>query len=171
MPGEVTHDTQGLPTKPAPFARQLLTEDMLTNRTPEAHQAVLARFRQYRSEGQFIPPGVGKETIMFPGMDGGAEWGGAAFDPDTGLLYVNSNEMAWLYSLVQVPPPGAEINGKQLYNSQCASCHREDRKGAPPQIPVPRWNRRPDATGRRALDDFLWRRTDALIRDASGRTH
>jgi len=135
VPGEVTHDTQGLPTKPVPFARQLLTEDMLTNRTPEAHQAVLARFREYRSEGQFIPPGVGKETIMFPGMDGGAEWGGAAFDPDTGLLYVNSNEMAWLYSLVQVPPPGAETNGKQLYNSQCASCHREDRKGAPPQLP------------------------------------
>jgi quinoprotein glucose dehydrogenase len=136
---------------------------MLTGRTPEAHQAVLARFRQYRSEGQFIPPGVGKETIMFPGMDGGGEWGGAAFDPDTGLLYVNSNEMAWLYSLVQVPPPGAETNGKQRYNSECASCHRV--AGAPRSCP-PRWNR-PDATGRRALDDFLWRWTDALIRDAS----
>jgi quinoprotein glucose dehydrogenase len=135
VPGEVTSATQGLPTKPAPFARQLLTEDMLTNRTPEAHQAVLAEFQKYRSEGQFIPPSVGKETIMFPGMDGGAEWGGAAFDPDTGLLYVNSNEMAWLYALVKVPPRGKEVNGRQLYVQECAGCHREDRAGTPPQIP------------------------------------
>jgi len=135
IPGEVTSETQGLPTKPAPFARQLLTEDMLTNRTPEAHQAAVAQFRKYRSEGQFIPPSAGKETIMFPGMDGAGEWGGAAFDSDTGLLYVNSNEMAWLYSLVKVPPRGTEINGKQLYNSECAGCHREDRAGAPPQFP------------------------------------
>ncbi|PWT97559.1 MAG: pyrrolo-quinoline quinone [Terriglobia bacterium] len=135
VPGEVTSETQGLPTKPAPFARQLLTEDMLTNRTPEAHQAAVARFRQFRSEGQFIPPSVSKETIMFPGMDGGGEWGGAAFDPETGLLYVNSNEMAWLYALVKVPPRGQEISGRELYVEECGSCHREDRTGAPPQIP------------------------------------
>ncbi len=135
VPGEVAAETQGLPTKPAPFSRQLLTEDMLTNRTAEAHQAALALFRKYRSEGQFIPPSVGKETVMFPGMDGGAEWGGAAFDPETGLLYVNANEMVWLYSLVGVPPRGPDINGRQLYVRECSSCHREDRTGAPPQLP------------------------------------
>ena len=42
-----------------------------------------------------MPFSVGRETIVFPGYDGGAEWGGSAFDPDTGLLYVNANEMAW----------------------------------------------------------------------------
>jgi len=135
VPGEVPAETQGLPTKPAPFSRQLLTEDMLTNRTPEAHEAALAQFRKYRSEGQFIPPSVGKETVMFPGMDGGGEWGGAAFDPETGLLYVNGNEMVWLYSLVEVPPRGKDIDGKQLYIRECAGCHREDRTGTPPQLP------------------------------------
>src|SRR5215472_9033770 len=95
LKGEVAAETQPLPTKPAPYARQSLTEDMLTNRTPQAHDSVLEQFRTFRSEGQFVPLSAGKNTIIFPGFDGGAEWGGPAFDPDSGLLYVNSNEMAW----------------------------------------------------------------------------
>ena len=79
--GEVAAETQPFPTKPAPFARQLLTEDMLTNATPEAHQWALEQFRTFRSDGQFVPFAVGKETVIFPGFDGGAEWGGSAFDP------------------------------------------------------------------------------------------
>ena len=85
VPGEVAAETQSLPTRPAPFARQTLTADMLTNRTPEAHQWALEQFGKFISQGQFVPPSVGKETIIFPGFDGGAEWGGAAFDPDSGL--------------------------------------------------------------------------------------
>jgi quinoprotein glucose dehydrogenase len=130
--GEVAADTQRLPTKPAPFARQRLTEDMLTTRTPEAHQAVLDAFRRFRSEGQFIPFSVGLETIVFPGYDGGAEWGGSAFDPETSLLYVNSNELAWTGSLAP-NLPGA--GGRQLYLQNCAACHRDDRRGTPPQMP------------------------------------
>jgi len=133
--GEVAAATQPLPTKPAPFARQLLTEDMLTRRTPEAHAAALAQFRKMISGGQFVPASVGKDTVSFPGMDGGAEWGGPAFDPETGLLYVNSNEMVWLYALAESPPQGASVNGKELYLTHCASCHRDDRTGAPPAIP------------------------------------
>ena len=79
--GEQAAERQPYPTKPPPFARQGLTEDMLTTRTPEAHAAVLARFKQY-SKGFFAPPSL-EGTIVFPGFDGGAEWGGAAFDPDT----------------------------------------------------------------------------------------
>jgi quinoprotein glucose dehydrogenase len=133
VPGEVAAETQPLPTKPTPFARQLLTEDMLTNRTPEAHQAVLEAFRKLRSEGQFIPPSVGKETVVFPGFDGGAEWGGPAFDPETGLLYVNANEMVWLETLAETPHSGNK--GRDLYLRHCASCHRDDLTGAPPQFP------------------------------------
>src|SRR5271155_5615399 len=95
VPGEVAAAEQPLPTKPAPFARQLLSEEMLTNRTPEAHQWALDHFRKFRSEGQFVPFGVGKDTVIFPGFDGGAEWGGSAVDPQTAILYVNANEMAW----------------------------------------------------------------------------
>ena len=80
-------DTQPLPTKPAPFARQVLTETLLTTRTPEAH-AVGARASSRRSAtaGQFVPLAVGKQTVVFPGFDGGAEWGGQAFDPDRPAL-------------------------------------------------------------------------------------
>src|SRR4029079_18343431 len=120
MEGESLAPKQLYPTLPVPFARQGLTEDMLTTRTPEAHADVLARFRKY-SKGFYAPPSL-EGTIVFPGFDGGAEWGGAAFDPDTALLYVNSNEMPWIIKLIP-------NNDTALYNSKCATCHREDRKG------------------------------------------
>jgi quinoprotein glucose dehydrogenase len=135
IPGEILSETQPLPTKPAPIARQLLTADMLTQRTPEAHAAALARFNKMISAGQFVPPSVGIDTILFPGFDGGAEWGGSAFDPDTGLLYINANEMAWTYGLAENPKPGEVVSGKDLYRTQCAVCHGENRTGAPPAIP------------------------------------
>jgi quinoprotein glucose dehydrogenase len=132
VPGEVAADVQPLPTKPAPFARQVLTEDMLTNRTPQAHAAVLQRFRAMRSGGQFLPFTVDRETVIFPGFDGGAEWGGSAYDPETGLLYVNANDIPWAASL-------AANNGRnsprQLYLRDCGTCHGQKMAGAPPQIP------------------------------------
>jgi len=118
--GERLAETQPYPARPPPFTRQELSEDMLTRRTPEAHAAVLGRFRSLRS-GMYEPPSL-EGTIIFPGVDGGAEWGGAAFDPDTGLLYVNANEMPWIIRLI----PNDDTS---LYNANCASCHREDRKG------------------------------------------
>jgi quinoprotein glucose dehydrogenase len=132
--GEVIAETQPLPLKPKPFARQQLTADILTERTPEAHNAVLERFKTLRSAGQFIP-GSREGTIIFPGYDGGAEWGGSAFDPETGLLYVNSNEMAWILTMVKSPPASRQVNGRELYNKECSSCHGADLSGAPPQFP------------------------------------
>src|SRR6266571_504541 len=101
--GEVTADSQPLPLAPEPFTRQRLSEDMLTDRTPAAHRAALERFRAVRSGGQFVPVSL-RGTIVFPGLDGGAEWGGAAFDPETSVLYVNANEMPWTVSLVERAP-------------------------------------------------------------------
>ncbi len=132
LPGEVAAYQQGLPTWPAPYARQTLTEDMLTNRTPETHQWALDRFRASIHEGQFVPLRVGKDTLIFPGFDGAAEWGGPAVDPTTDILYVNSNEMAWLASLFE----DKGVRGaKEIYLSQCAVCHGENMRGAPPDIP------------------------------------
>lgn len=122
LDGELLAERQPFPLKPPPFARQGLTEEMLTTRTPEAHAAVLAQFRTM-SKGFFAPPSR-EGTIVFPGFDGGAEWGGAAFDPDTALLYVNSNEMPWIVKMIP-------NNDTSLYNSKCATCHREDRQGSP----------------------------------------
>src|SRR5215467_6054054 len=133
LKGEVAADEQPLPTKPAPYARQRLTEDMLTNRTPQAHDWVLQQFRTYRSEGQFVPLSAGKNTVVFPGFDGGAEWGGPAFDPESGILYVNSNEMAWAVELTENTP--GRLSGKSIYQSQCTICHRDDMKGSPPLFP------------------------------------
>jgi len=132
VPGEVAAQQQCLPTKPAPFARQLLTENLLSDRTPEVHQWALDKFRSFRSEGQFVPFSVGKDTVIFPGFDGGAEWGGAAADPETGILYVNANEMAWTGALAENT---AENTPQALYMNQCAVCHGEKMAGSPPAIP------------------------------------
>jgi quinoprotein glucose dehydrogenase len=133
VPGEVAATEQPLPSKPAPFARQLLSEDMLSNRTPEVHQWAVERFRKVRSEGQFVPFSVGIDTVIFPGFDGAAEWGGPAVDPDTNILYVNSNEMAWLASLAKNT---GENSPKGIYLSQCAICHGEKLAGSPPVFPA-----------------------------------
>ena len=132
--GETVADTQPLPLRPEPFARQQLTADMLTKRTPEAHAAVVERFKKLRSAGQFIP-GSREGTIIFPGYDGGAEWGGSAFDPESGLLYVNSNEMAWILTMVKSPPASPRVSGRELYSRECATCHGADFSGAPPEFP------------------------------------
>jgi quinoprotein glucose dehydrogenase len=133
LPGEITADTQGLPTKPAPYARQVLTEDMLTNRTPEAHKWAVEQFRTFKSAGQFVPFGTKQPTIIFPGFDGGAEWGGPALDPETGILYVNANDVPWDAQLAANTTD--QLSGKGIYQSQCTICHRDDRKGAPPNFP------------------------------------
>ena len=133
VPGEVASDSQPLPTRPAPFARQLLTAELLTKRTPAVQQWALEQFKTFRSEGQFLPFVVGRQTVVFPGYDGGAEWGGQAYDPETGLYYVNANDLAWTGGLA--PNTGGH-SGRSLYLQHCAACHRDDRAGTPPQIPA-----------------------------------
>lgn len=132
VPGEVASALEPLPAKPAPFARQILTEDMLTNRTPAVHARAVEQFRKFRSEGQFVPFSVGQDTVIFPGFDGGAEWGGPAVDPETAILYVNANEMAWTGALA---PDNGENTPKALYMSQCGVCHGEKLAGSPPAMP------------------------------------
>ncbi len=132
VPGEVAAETQPIPSAPKPFARQLLTKDMLTTRTPDVQRWALDQFTTFRSDGPFIPFSVGKDTIIFPGYDGGAEWGGQAFDPETALFYVNANDLAWTGALA---PNEAGQTSRAMYLQNCAACHRDDRAGAPPQIP------------------------------------
>lgn len=126
--------TQVLPTRPEPFARQRLTEDMLTTRTPEANRIARERLKTVRSNGQWEPPSL-EGSIVFPGFDGAAEWGGQAFDPETGLFYVNSNEMAWILRLVPRAKATAATNGRRIYIRSCAGCHRDDLGGSPPEFP------------------------------------
>ncbi len=133
VPGEVSSPTQSLPIAPKPFARQFLAADMLTTRTPEAHADALKKFKTFRSDGQFVPLSLNKQTIVFPGFDGGAEWGGPAIDPITGVIYINSNEMAWTGGLTAEKPSGNL--GESVYLNQCGVCHGADRTGSPPDFP------------------------------------
>lgn len=136
VPAEQAAPQQCLPTMPAPFARQLLTENLLSERTPEVHQWALQKFRGFRNQGQFVPLSLGKDTVIFPGFDGGAEWGGAAADPETGILYVNANDVAWTGALAEnTASENDEDTPKGLYMSQCAVCHGENMAGSPPSIP------------------------------------
>jgi quinoprotein glucose dehydrogenase len=132
VPGEVAAAEQPLPTRPAPFARQILSENLLTNRTPEAHRWAVEKFREFRNDGQFVPFSVGKDTVVFPGYDGGAEWGGPAVDPETAVIYINANDVAWTGALAENT---GENSSKGIYMSQCGICHGEKRMGSPPAMP------------------------------------
>jgi quinoprotein glucose dehydrogenase len=157
--GEQASRTQVLPTLPPPFTRQRFTEDLITTRTPEAHSAVRDEWLKLRRGGEFDPPST-QGTILFPGMDGGGEWGGTAFDPASGFLYVNANEMAWRVKLVEhAMPNGAPTNGKALYALYCASCHRADLRGSPPEFPS-----LIDVGKRRGVDEI-----DNLVHYGAGR--
>ncbi|HJZ96769.1 MAG TPA: PQQ-binding-like beta-propeller repeat protein, partial [Candidatus Solibacter sp.] len=155
LPGEKTAREQVLPLKPAPYARQSLTEDLLTQRTPQAYAWALERFRKMQT-GTFLPFSDERDTLIFPGFDGGAEWGGQAFDPTTGVLYLNANEMAWNAGLEETQTAATT---RRLYNQQCATCHGDDLRGAPPQIPA-----LTDLAGKRSAQQI-----GVVIREGGGR--
>ena len=133
VPGEKAAATQPFPLAPAPFARQQLTEDLLTQRTPESHAYALGKFKSMRSAGLFQPFAVGKPTVVFPGFDGGAEWGGAAVDPGGSVLFVNANDLPWSGSLVESGPGDGVFAA--TYRAHCMVCHGPDRRGSPPAFP------------------------------------
>jgi len=133
VPGEKTSATQPVPAAPAPYARQRLSEGLLTNRTPAAHQWALDQFRNFNHGGPFTPMRVGQQTVVFPGYDGGAEWGGQAADAKHGILYLNANDVAWTGGLASATAMSS--HGARLYQDNCSACHGPDRKGAPPAFP------------------------------------
>jgi quinoprotein glucose dehydrogenase len=134
VPGETASLTQPIPLAPAPFARQRLTPELLTERTPEAHAAAAKAFSGMTSDGPFVPLQPDKQTVVFPGFDGGAEWGGSAVDLG-GILYVNSNDVAWSGALARYDPSKPSSPGLGVYEAVCAACHGPDRQGAPPDFP------------------------------------
>lgn len=132
--GEEAWPTQPIPVKPPPFARLKFTEEDITDISPEAHAFIFERYKKSRSGSIFTPPSL-EGTIQVPGTHGGAEWSGAAFDPATGILYVNSSELPSVHTLVEVEVvAGEEVAlasiGENLFKQNaCATCHGLDRKG------------------------------------------
>jgi quinoprotein glucose dehydrogenase len=129
LQGESAWPTQPLPVKPLPFARQLFSYYEITDINPVSRRAVLDRFCKIRPHVPFAPPST-QGTIIFPGYDGGGEWGGAAADPQ-GVLYVNANEMPWILTMVPIEadPHSGSANGQQLFTQICAACHGINRRG------------------------------------------
>lgn len=132
LQGEWAWPTQPIPVKPAPFSRQQFTEDLATDLSPKSRDAVLERLRKVNRHLLYSPPST-EGTIIFPGFDGGAEWGGAGVDPQRGILYVNGNEMPWILTMVETKSnDGGQLSSAhQIYNQICAACHGLNREGDP----------------------------------------
>lgn len=130
--GEEAWPTQPIPLAPAPFARQSIGETDLTDLTPSAHAAAVARFRTLRHDGLFAPPSK-EGTVVLPGFDGGGEWGGAAVDRETGVIYVNASDVPWIASMRGTRDTATSSamprRGEAVYAATCASCHGVDRRG------------------------------------------
>ena len=91
VPGEVPYPTQPFPTKPPPFAAQGVSLDDANDLTPEIHRIATDEMQTYRLGPLFTPPSL-RGTLQRPRVDGGANWGGAALDPATNMLYVRTSE-------------------------------------------------------------------------------
>jgi quinoprotein glucose dehydrogenase len=102
--GERAWATQPIPLRPTPFARQVIADSDLADLSPAAHAAALHRFQRLRHASLFTPPSR-EGSIVFPGFDGGGEWGGAAVDPETGVLYVNASDVPWIAAMRDIATP------------------------------------------------------------------
>lgn len=140
VPGEEAWPTQPFPLKPLPYARQHMTADDLTHFSPGSYDSLLKKFNSMRYEGLFTPPDV-RGTLMLPGTRGGSNWGGGAFDPATGVLYVKSNDSPEIDHMEKVERNAIASTvsvynqGKGLYLKYCATCHGRDRNGDEPHNP------------------------------------
>lgn len=129
LAGEKAWPTQPFPTRPPPFSGRRLTPENVSRVTTSTYRQVTAKLATLRSGADFIPPSR-EGTVIYPGFDGGAEWGGAAFDPERGLLVVNANEMAWILTMEPVGDPVEDL-GESVYLTTCSMCHGRDLKGDP----------------------------------------
>ncbi|WP_184549673.1 PQQ-binding-like beta-propeller repeat protein [Mucilaginibacter sp. FT3.2] len=132
LPRESPWPTQPIPTLPQPFARQVFNPEDVTNRTPEAHKEMLDKYNLVKNRIMFTPPSK-EGGWIFPGFDGGGEWGGAAVDQETKIMYISSSEMPWAQVMIDVPKATNDNSlkgvGQVIYNKNCIGCHGPELKG------------------------------------------
>jgi len=135
VPGEHAAPTQPAPTRPPPFTRQGFTLDLVTDRTEQAGEEVRERAQGMQYGGLYVPPS-GAGTVQYPGTDGGAEWGGAAWDAETGLLFVNANQIATVVQLLEASTDFDYFASPQGgYVMLCGGCHGLDLAGDGSRVP------------------------------------
>jgi quinoprotein glucose dehydrogenase len=150
MPGEETSPTQPFPLQPPPFARQSFTEKDLNPyiEDPSEQQQLIERMRHARNAGIFTPPDT-QDTVEMPGNNGGANYGGAAADPNSATLFVVSKDLPAMLKLqltgtAQTSTQASrEENGHAVYAANCQLCHGANREGQPPAIPTLQGTRSP----------------------------
>ena len=142
VPGERLAETQPFPTKPPPFGRQGFTEDDLVDFTPEIKAKALEAVKDLRLGDIFTPPSL-EGTLLMPGVWGAANWGGAAFDPGTAILYVKATNWPFVFK-IKKPEPGthdADYMARALRRSRSRTGSRST---------SPRTRRSPPSTSTKA---------------------
>ncbi|MFL5501851.1 MAG: PQQ-binding-like beta-propeller repeat protein [Gemmatimonadaceae bacterium] len=132
LAGERAWPTQPIPAAPQPFARQWMAPANINDLSPTSLTAGLERWGKLRRYDRFAPPSV-QGTVLLPGFDGGGEWGGAAIDPETDMIYVNASDVPWILAMRPtgkiIPYSSAPRTGEAAYAAVCSSCHGMDRSG------------------------------------------
>jgi quinoprotein glucose dehydrogenase len=128
--GEKPAASQPLPLVPPPFSEQTFVP---TDRSPAMTAAVEQRIANLDHGQPFMVPST-KGMVLYPGMDGGAEWGGSAYDDLEQRLYINSNEVPYLLQLTAVPK-GTGMGPRAGYLAVCAGCHGGDMQGDGVSVP------------------------------------
>ena len=132
MFGDKTSATQPIPTLPEPIMRQHVGKNDILNITPELAIEAQKMIKGVEYGDMWLAPSEKRPFLLFPGFDGGGEWGGAAVDPESAIMYVNSSEMPWLIEMIPneaTKLKKGEISGSSIYANNCANCHGGDRKG------------------------------------------
>jgi quinoprotein glucose dehydrogenase len=142
MADENTSPTQPFPAKPPALSRQKFDTSIVTDISPQAREFVLKQIEKFSWGSIYTPPST-TGIIQMPGFRGGGEWSGAAFDPETGIMYIGTNDIANMVQLEALAPPGDELldmpvlkAGEFVYQKNCATCHGDDRKGLDPFPPL-----------------------------------
>tara|TARA_Y100001980_G_C14556898_1_gene352752 strand:+ start:44203 stop:46332 length:2130 start_codon:yes stop_codon:yes gene_type:complete len=131
LPGESSWPTQPFPVKPPPFVRHVFDESQITDISEESNQYIREFIKGANYGTIYTPPSL-EGTVQFPGTRGGGEWGGPAFDPESGILYVNANEVPFFIKLKPLKPEGNNevLSGKSIYRlNNCSMCHGGDLSG------------------------------------------
>ena len=140
IPGEEAWPTQPFPLLPKPYARQDMDLKDLFDPSTQGLDSLRRVLQGLKNGGIFTPPHP-QGTLMVPGTRGGSEWGGAAYDPSTGILYLNANESPEIATVQEKAHLESALSlsqyerGEKVYQNYCASCHGLDREGQEPTHP------------------------------------
>lgn len=132
LAGEQAWPTQPFPSKPKPFVRQHFSYDSIARLSDSTYNYLRKTIGKARMSGIYTPPDTAG-VVQFPGTRGGAEWGGASVDVNTGVLYVNANEIPLLIKMKTISADATHSpvsRGEKVYTlNNCTMCHGADRKG------------------------------------------